>query len=506
MTELSAIQPPLSAYLPHSEPSNTPIEVHTHFMGVLPLIKLHGHGKTNGYRQPAEVAPSAGTDRATMVSPEACALIDELAKAQVPQHHPQLGRYFLLSLGLLYHPERQACFDAEKAYYPAMVTIIAAMWMYHIVLVRGAGPKGQPFCYSRPSAELKHLPKGPADENHHYSAHYKDFANATITLFAQGIRVCIALAVDLILRSNPGLMHYYAPLDAADPRESAFAKILYHLSPAHFGVSSSMLGATAWTPALDGRSEHALDDIQQRLPDPLAIGAVADRLPHRPIADPARPDQGQPSGTQVGTRTAGHSSSFAGANMRILLDALEGLRKPADEPARKKSWFRSLRPGSGGKVASQPAETTLITVQPRFPLPDPSIVWDPKSVIMRFGHATHADPDSVEAMGTLGVCSEGSLGSNGRTGSIQRDWLPTRPALEDYLDPWWKYAPDNLQKHQLILFCRYTVPLILSTDGQGVENTRLKYEYAAAMHYYATKPKPALYANSGKGARCCRTL
>jgi hypothetical protein len=79
-------------------------------------------------------------------------------------------------------------------------------------------------------------------------------------------------------------------------------------------------------------------------------------------------------------------------------------------------------------------------------------------VIVRFGHATHADAAQVMRMKRLGVIAEANIGSNVQTGSI---------------------APD-MSEHPLLLQLYHEVPTILSTDAQGVMQTGMADEYARA--------------------------
>ena len=80
-----------------------------------------------------------------------------------------------------------------------------------------------------------------------------------------------------------------------------------------------------------------------------------------------------------------------------------------------------------------------------------------EGVIVRFGHATHADSRQLARMAQLGVIVEANVGSNIATGSIVR--------AED---------------HPLLANMYFGVSTVLATDGQGVMDTTLPIEYQRA--------------------------
>jgi hypothetical protein len=78
-------------------------------------------------------------------------------------------------------------------------------------------------------------------------------------------------------------------------------------------------------------------------------------------------------------------------------------------------------------------------------------------VIVRFGHATHADAGQLARIAALGVIVEANVGSNLVTSSIVR--------AED---------------HPLLANMYFGVSTVLATDGQGVMETTLPIEYQRA--------------------------
>lgn len=90
-------------------------------------------------------------------------------------------------------------------------------------------------------------------------------------------------------------------------------------------------------------------------------------------------------------------------------------------------------------------------------------------VIIRFGHATHATPQMLADMASIGIIVEANIGSNLATGSVLR-------------------ATD----HPLLANMYYGVSTVLATDAQGVMDTTLTAEYrrAAALIQQFRDGKP----------------
>ncbi len=256
--------------------------------------------------------------------------------------------------------------------------------------------------------------------------------------------------VDMIFRADKKVAQQPQAED-----ERVLTMLLMHLSPEHFRIAAGLAEDKWWLKTAENINEYlgvrlSDDDYQKKLQDLPApmkkwIDDIVQKQKNR--AEHLPDVRGRGSAVSQGpTLNFEEICDFSQTNMTVLLDALKELTLSAS------------------------------------------------MVIVRFGHATHATKEIVERMGKLGVHSEGNLGSNGRTGSIQFDWRKTeQQTMRNYLDKWWNYKPQNLIKHPLYDFFNYgkTFPLpinlILSTDGQGVENTRLKYEYAAAGLYCTEK-------------------
>lgn len=79
------------------------------------------------------------------------------------------------------------------------------------------------------------------------------------------------------------------------------------------------------------------------------------------------------------------------------------------------------------------------------------------NVIVRLGHATHATPEILTDMASIGVIVESNVGSNLATGSIL-----------------------SVEDHPLLLNMYYGVKTVLATDAQGVMDTTLPAEYQRA--------------------------
>ncbi|KAB2911354.1 MAG: hypothetical protein F9K40_00945, partial [Kofleriaceae bacterium] len=98
---------------------------------------------------------------------------------------------------------------------------------------------------------------------------------------------------------------------------------------------------------------------------------------------------------------------------------------------------------------------------------------DPKRVTVRFGHATHTNPEQAKALAELGVIAEVNLGSNIATNVADQatdapDGQRTQKPEEDFSD------------HSFLTLIFNQVQTILSTDGHAVEKTSMGEEYARA--------------------------
>lgn len=100
----------------------------------------------------------------------------------------------------------------------------------------------------------------------------------------------------------------------------------------------------------------------------------------------------------------------------------------------------------------------------------PPGVLDPKRLVVRFGHVTHATPAQAARMAKLGVIAEANLGSNVATGSMSQ----TQGVHG-------KRAPvDRFDDHALPTLIYYDTQTMLSTDGADVMQTTLRKEYQRA--------------------------
>lgn len=95
---------------------------------------------------------------------------------------------------------------------------------------------------------------------------------------------------------------------------------------------------------------------------------------------------------------------------------------------------------------------------------------DPGHVIVRFGHVTHATPDQLARMKSLGVIAEINLGSNVSTGVLSQTRGITGP----------RSVTERFEDHSLPSAIYYDVDSILSTDGGAVMDTSLRDEYTRA--------------------------
>ncbi|MFZ6184261.1 diguanylate cyclase domain-containing protein [Nannocystis pusilla] len=96
-------------------------------------------------------------------------------------------------------------------------------------------------------------------------------------------------------------------------------------------------------------------------------------------------------------------------------------------------------------------------------------------VVVRFGHATHADPTQIRRMGRLGIIAEANIGSNLATRSIPSLFSTDGEAL---VHP--GAQKPAVSNHPLLTNLYYDTPTILSTDAHGVMTTTLTAEYARA--------------------------
>ena len=93
-----------------------------------------------------------------------------------------------------------------------------------------------------------------------------------------------------------------------------------------------------------------------------------------------------------------------------------------------------------------------------------------KSVIIRFGHATHTTPDQAARMAKLGIIAEVNLHSNVATNSIDQTDKETGKLSEK----------EKYDDHSLLTLIYYRVQTILSTDAHSVMQTDMAKEYERA--------------------------
>jgi hypothetical protein len=111
----------------------------------------------------------------------------------------------------------------------------------------------------------------------------------------------------------------------------------------------------------------------------------------------------------------------------------------------------------------------------------------PPSVVVRFGHATHATPAQAAKLQQLGVIVEVNLRSNQATGAVaQNKPVPGQPDERlgpDHVAPTYGQGQaklPTLEDHSLATLIFHDVKVVLSTDGHDVMNTTLGDEFKAA--------------------------
>lgn len=103
-------------------------------------------------------------------------------------------------------------------------------------------------------------------------------------------------------------------------------------------------------------------------------------------------------------------------------------------------------------------------------------------VKIRFGHATHANQTHAIWMKKLGIAADINMSSNLRTGALAYMNDLDEGDIWKILFRNWNWNPMPLVRHSLITLCNNDVEVVLGTDGQGVEVTRINYEYLLAYH------------------------
>ena len=98
-------------------------------------------------------------------------------------------------------------------------------------------------------------------------------------------------------------------------------------------------------------------------------------------------------------------------------------------------------------------------------------LYDPDRVIVRFGHATHADPGQAARMQALGIIAEVNLGSNIATGAVSQREGANGP----------RNATEQLDDHAFPTLLYYDTPIAISTDAGAVMGTTLAAEYQRAQ-------------------------
>lgn len=95
---------------------------------------------------------------------------------------------------------------------------------------------------------------------------------------------------------------------------------------------------------------------------------------------------------------------------------------------------------------------------------------DRNLLLVRIGHATHADAAQAARMQALGVIAEVNLRSNIATGAISQTEGPHGP----------RSPVEQLDDHSFVTLLYYDVPIAISTDAGAVMGTTLRAEYQRA--------------------------
>jgi len=110
----------------------------------------------------------------------------------------------------------------------------------------------------------------------------------------------------------------------------------------------------------------------------------------------------------------------------------------------------------------------------------------PGNVRIRFGHATHTTPQQAQWMARLNIAADINMGSNLRTGALSYMQNLDEGDVWKYLFKNWNWNILPLFNHSIIPLCNAGAQVVLGTDGQGVEVTRIGYEYLLAYHLLTT--------------------
>lgn len=163
---------------------------------------------------------------------------------------------------------------------------------------------------------------------------------------------------------------------------------------------------------------------------------VGEGYAEMPEGQEFHPDKGKRN--EAGNESA-HAEKAHG-NIEALLSEVEEMAKGKDEKHKKVDG------------------TPLYTGNPEV-----------DGVSIRFGHATHTDPDQARRMAKLGIVAEVNLSSNFATGSVEQS--PEARA---------KQKEEEFEDHSLLHLIATGAPVVLSTDAQAVMETSLSDEYVKA--------------------------
>lgn len=107
--------------------------------------------------------------------------------------------------------------------------------------------------------------------------------------------------------------------------------------------------------------------------------------------------------------------------------------------------------------------------------------YSSKNRVLRLGHSTHVTDEIAKTMAKMGIMADINLASNIATSAYIAPAINVESnILSQEYSLLYEKAANIFLNHGLLKLLKNKVVVVLSTDGQGIEHSRIEREYKTA--------------------------